>query len=55
MIAVSIAYLGDAYGHLRYYVELAPTNAWAWCWLGQACEQYGAENVAWVVGAIGYI
>jgi hypothetical protein len=31
----------DAYGHLRYYAELAPTNAWAWCWLGQACEALG--------------
>lgn len=24
-------------------------------WLGKACEQYGAENVAWAVGAIGYL
>lgn len=31
----------DAYGHLRYYTQLAPTNAWAWCWLGQACEALG--------------
>ncbi|MBA2350004.1 MAG: tetratricopeptide repeat protein [Solirubrobacterales bacterium] len=27
-----------AYGHLRRYTELAPANAWAWCWYGQACE-----------------
>jgi tetratricopeptide (TPR) repeat protein len=31
----------DAYGHLRYYAELAPANAWAWCSLGQACEALG--------------
>jgi hypothetical protein len=24
-------------------------------WLGQACEQYGAENVAWAVGPIEYL
>ena len=28
----------EAYGHLRFYTELTPGNAWAWCWLGQACE-----------------
>lgn len=36
--------LGDfhrAYGHLRRYTELAPANAWAWCWFGQACEATG--------------
>lgn len=27
----------DAYDHLRHYTELVPNNAWAWCWLGQAC------------------
>jgi hypothetical protein len=24
-------------------------------WLGQACEEYGAEKVAWAVGAIEYL
>jgi len=24
-------------------------------WLAQACEQYGAENIAWAVGAIEYL
>ncbi len=27
----------QAYSHLRRYTELVPENAWAWCWLGQAC------------------
>jgi len=31
----------DAYGHLRFYTELSPANAWAWCFLGQACEAMG--------------
>jgi hypothetical protein len=31
----------EAYGHLRFYTELAPSNAWAWCFLGQACEALG--------------
>lgn len=31
----------DAYDHLRRYTELVPTNAWAWCWLGQACAGLG--------------
>ena len=22
----------EAYAHLRYYAELVPANAWAWCW-----------------------
>ena len=36
----------EAYGHLRYYTELAPTNAWAWCWLGQACAALGERTDA---------
>jgi tetratricopeptide (TPR) repeat protein len=28
----------EAYGHLRAYSEIVPRNAWAWAWLGQACE-----------------
>ncbi len=31
----------QAYGHLRRYTELVPTNGWAWNWLGQACEGIG--------------
>lgn len=31
----------EAYSHLRRYTELVPTNGWAWCWLGQACEGLG--------------
>ena len=31
----------EAYRHLRFYVELVPQNAWAWCWLGKACEALG--------------
>lgn len=26
-----------AYSHLRCYTNLVPRNAWAWCWLGDAC------------------
>ena len=36
----------EAFGHLRYYLELAPTNAWAWCWLGQAHEALGEVTEA---------
>lgn len=31
----------EAYPHLRRYTELVPHNAWAWCWLGNACEGIG--------------
>ena len=31
----------QAYGHLRRYTELVPTNGWAWNWLGQVCEGIG--------------
>src|SRR2546430_1775116 len=31
----------EAYGHLRFYTELSPANAWAWCFLGRACEAIG--------------
>ena len=33
----------EAYRHLRFYTELTPTNAWAWCYRGQAAEGIG-EN-----------
>jgi tetratricopeptide (TPR) repeat protein len=36
----------DAYGHLRVYTELAPANAWAWQWLGRACEALGEHAEA---------
>jgi tetratricopeptide (TPR) repeat protein len=31
----------EAYRHLRAYTEITPTNPWAWCWLGKACEALG--------------
>lgn len=30
-----------AYRHLRAYTEIVPTNAWGWCYRGQACEALG--------------
>lgn len=36
----------EAYGHLRYYAEANPHNAWAWCWVGKACEQMGEVTEA---------
>jgi len=36
----------EAYGHLRAYTELCPWNAWAWCWLGRACEALGERTSA---------
>ncbi|CAN5486400.1 hypothetical protein BH20ACT15_BH20ACT15_14590 [soil metagenome] len=36
----------DAYGHLRFYTWLTPHNAWAWCWLGKACEGIGERTEA---------
>jgi tetratricopeptide (TPR) repeat protein len=32
----------EAYAHLRFYTELAPFNAWAWCWLGSQEEARAA-------------
>lgn len=31
----------EAYRHLRAYTELAPLNAWAWCFRGRAAEAIG--------------
>lgn len=31
----------DAYRHLRAYTEIVPSNAWGWCYRGQACEAIG--------------
>lgn len=36
----------EAYAHLRYYAELVPTNAWAWCYIGQACARIGRTGEA---------
>jgi tetratricopeptide (TPR) repeat protein len=36
----------EAYAHLRYYTELVPRNAWAWCWLGHACAGAGERAEA---------
>ena len=36
----------EAYRHLRHYTELAPRNAWAWNWLGQACVGLGDVDEA---------
>jgi tetratricopeptide (TPR) repeat protein len=36
----------EGYAHLRYYTELVPRNAWAWCWLGHACRGMGDEQEA---------
>jgi tetratricopeptide (TPR) repeat protein len=36
----------EAYGHLRSYTEIVPRNAWAWSWLGQACEGIGERREA---------
>jgi len=36
----------EAYRHLRLYTELAPRNAWAWCWFGKACTSLGELHEA---------
>jgi len=36
----------EAYSHLRFYTWLTPRNAWAWCWLGKACEGLGERTEA---------
>ena len=46
---VELGEFREAYDHLRIYTELTPHNAWAWCWLGRACEGLG-ENVGGRVG-----
>ena len=38
---VELGELKLAYRHLRAYAELVSWNAWAWCWLGRACEEMG--------------
>jgi Flp pilus assembly protein TadD len=36
----------DAYRHLRYYTEITPANAWAWCYRGRAAEAIGENDEA---------
>jgi tetratricopeptide (TPR) repeat protein len=36
----------EAYDALRRYVELAPANPWAWCWLGRSCAALGDTSEA---------
>lgn len=36
----------EAYGHLGTYASIVPRNAWAWSWLGQACEGIGEPREA---------
>ena len=36
----------EAYQHLRAYRELVPSNEWAWCWYGKACEALGERDEA---------
>jgi tetratricopeptide (TPR) repeat protein len=36
----------EAYRHLRAYVELVPSNSWAWCWLGKVCHSLGDDAEA---------
>lgn len=36
----------EAYRHARFYAELVPENAWAWCWLGKVCEALGEVGEA---------
>ena len=43
---VELGEFRQAYEHLRIYAELTPHNAWAWCWLGRACEGLGEKGEA---------
>jgi tetratricopeptide (TPR) repeat protein len=36
----------EAFGHLRYYTEIAPRNSWAWLWRGRAAEGMGELDEA---------
>ena len=31
----------EAYRHLRYYVCIAPSDSWNWCWFGKSAEAIG--------------
>jgi tetratricopeptide (TPR) repeat protein len=39
-------YFREAYRHLRAYTEIAPTNAWGWCWFGKAAAALGQNHEA---------
>lgn len=43
---VGLGHYREAYAHLRFYTELAPFNAWAWCWLGQAAAGLASPEEA---------
>ena len=36
----------DAYRHLRYYAEMAPSHPWNWVWFGKAAAALGATGEA---------
>jgi tetratricopeptide (TPR) repeat protein len=36
----------EARAHLEEYTRAVPENAWAWCWLGRACEEMGEPERA---------
>ena len=36
----------EAYRHLRFYTEITPANAWAWCYRGRAAEMLGENEDA---------
>lgn len=36
----------EAYRHLRHYCEIAPCEAWAWCWYGRATAALGEIDEA---------
>lgn len=36
----------EAYRHLRYYAEIAPSHPWNWVWFGKAAAALGARGEA---------
>ena len=42
----ALGHFREAYRHLRAYVEITPTNAWAWCWYGRAADAIGETGEA---------
>lgn len=38
--------LPEAYRHLRYYTEIAPGDAWSWCFYGRAAAAIGDSETA---------
>lgn len=39
----------EAYRHLRYYAEIAPAEAWNWCWFGKSA--YAIDEIEEARGA----